>query len=273
MPEMKISFLGTGSGSSTNRAHTAMVYDCDDGTRLLIDTGSGNSVARGGSDLGIPVESFDKVLLSHHHPDHMSGLMFVQFVRALARQDSPPLDVYLTEESLDWAIKMCSANYLNVAEADRQCAKNSDGREVMRWTVVQPGQRVKLGPATTAYCFPADHISGAVGWRVDTGGMGVVFSGDTRFNPELVKASEGVRLLIHEAFRTDEDSIYADNHGHSTGGDAGRAAAQAGVTELVLTHIDSDFDANPQPLLDDAKKHYNGPTSAATDLLQITVAS
>ena len=116
--------------------------------------------------------------------------------------------------------------------------------------VVQPGQQVKLGPATTAYCFPADHISGAVGWRVDTGGMGVVFSGDTRFNPELVKASEGVRLLIHEAFRTDEDSIYAGNHGHSTGGDAGRAAAQAGVTELVLTHIDSDFDANPQPLLD-----------------------
>lgn len=57
MPEMKISFLGTGSGTSTNRAHTAMVFDCDDGTRLLIDTSSGNSVARGRSELGIPVES------------------------------------------------------------------------------------------------------------------------------------------------------------------------------------------------------------------------
>ena len=101
MPEMKISFLGTGSGTSVNLAHTAMVYDCDDGTRLLIDTSSGDSVARSGSDLGIPVESFDKVLLSHHHhPDHMSGLMFVQFVRPPARQDAQPLDVYLTEESL-----------------------------------------------------------------------------------------------------------------------------------------------------------------------------
>ena len=100
MPEMKISFLGTGSGTSINLARTAMVYDCDDGTRLLIDTSSGDSVARSGSDLGIPVESFDKVLLSHHHPDHMSGLMFVQFVRPLARQDAQPLDVYLTEESL-----------------------------------------------------------------------------------------------------------------------------------------------------------------------------
>ncbi|MCH7842786.1 MAG: MBL fold metallo-hydrolase [Chloroflexi bacterium] len=273
MPEMKISFLGTGSGTSTNRAHTAMVYDCDDGTRLLIDTSSGNSVARGGSILGIPVESFDTVLLSHHHPDHMSGLLFVQFVRALARQDAPPLDVYLTEESLEWAQKMCTANHLNVSEVDGEGAKNSDGRQVLRWHVVKPGQEISLGPTTTASCFPADHIAGAVGWRVDSGGMSVVFSGDTRFSPELVKASQGARLLIHEAFRTDGESEYADAHGHSTAGDAGRAAAEAGVAELILTHIDSEFDANPQPLLDDAQKHYEGPTSAATDLHQITVSS
>ncbi|MCI0844882.1 MAG: MBL fold metallo-hydrolase, partial [Chloroflexi bacterium] len=130
MPEMKISFLGTGSGTSTNRAHTALVYDCDDGTRLLIDTSSGNSVARGGSALGIPVEGFDKVLLSHHHPDHMSGLMFVQFLRARARRDAPPLEIYLTSETLEWAIKMCNSTYLNVVEVDQEGAKNSDGRQV-----------------------------------------------------------------------------------------------------------------------------------------------
>ena len=96
MPQMKISFFGTGSRTSTNRAHTAMVFDYDDGTRLLIDTSSGNSVARGRSELGIPVESFDKVLISRHHPDHLSGLLFVQFVLALERQDAAPLEVYLT---------------------------------------------------------------------------------------------------------------------------------------------------------------------------------
>ena len=273
MPKMKISFLGTGSGTSTNRAHTAMVYDCDDGTRLLIDTSSGNSVARSGSVLGIPVASFDKVLISHHHPDHMSGLLFVQFVRALERQDAPPLEVFITKESLDWAIKMCASSHLNVAEVDRDGAKNSDGRQVVRWTVVEPGQQISLGPTTTASCFPADHIAGAVGWQVYSDGMSVVFSGDTRFNPELVKASQGARLLIHEAFRTDEESDIAFTHGHSTAGDAGRAAAQAGVGELVITHLDSAFDANPQPMLDDAMKHYSGPTSAATDLHQITITS
>lgn len=273
MPEMKISFLGTGAGTSTNRAHTAMVFDCDDGTRLLIDTSSGNSVARNGSELGIPVESFDQVLLSHHHPDHMSGLLFVQFVRALERQDAPPLDIYLTEESLEWARKMCAANLLNVTEVDQDGAKNADGRQVMRWNTVTPGQKVTLGPTTTASCFPADHISGAVGWRVVSGGMAVVFSGDTRFNPELIKASQGARLLIHEAFRTDEQKEYAGNHGHSTAGEAARSAAQAGVAELVLTHLDSAFHTDPQPLIDDAKKHFNGPITAASDLHQITVRS
>lgn len=273
MPEMKISFLGTGSGTSTNRAHTAIVYDCDDGTRLLIDASSGNSVARNAGELGMPVENFDTVLLSHHHPDHMSGLIFVQFSRALARPDAPPLDVYGTEESLEWAKKMCIATRINVAEVDKDGAKNSDGRQVMRWRVVTPGQEVSLGPTTTAFCFPAEHISGAVGWRVDSGGMGVVFSGDTRFNPELIRASKGARLLIHEALRTDEDQEYASDHGHATAGEAARSAAQAGVAELVLTHLDSAYHADPQPLIDDAKKHYSGPITAASDLYQITVSS
>ena len=80
-------------------------------------------------------------------------------------------------------------------------------------------------------------------------------------------------MLIHEAFRTDEQREYASDHGHSTAGEAGRSAAQAGVAELVLTHIDSAFDADPQPLIDDAKKHFSGAISAASDLYQITVSS
>ena len=273
MPQMKISFLGTGSGTSTNRAHTAIVYDCDDGTRLLIDTSSGNSVARAGSALGLSVDDIDKVLLSHHHPDHLSGLLFVQFIRARTRPDAPALEVYLTEETQEWAIKMCSSSHLNVAEADKDGATNTEGRQVMRWRVVQPGQQIDLGPTTTASCFPTDHISGSVGWRVDSAGMSVVFSGDTRFNPELVKASEGARLLIHEAYRTDEEREYATHQGHSTAGDAGRGAAQAGVAELVITHIDSSFDGKTDVFVEDAKRNYNGPISAATDLYQITVSS
>ena len=271
MPEMKISFLGTGSGSSTRRAHTAMVYDCDDGTRLLIDASSGNSVTRNASDLGMSAADFNIVLLSHHHPDHMSGLLFVQFSRFLERPDAPPLDVYLTNEALEWAQKMCVGTHLNIGEVNGESVKNSNGREVMLWHVVNSGQEITLGPTTTASCFPADHISGAVGWKVKSNDMSIVFSGDTRYNPTLVEESKKARLLIHEALRTDEEIDYAKSRGHATAGEAARSAAQAEVAELVLTHIDSIYHHNSQPLLDNAKEYYSGPISAAKDLNQVTV--
>jgi ribonuclease BN (tRNA processing enzyme) len=210
--------------------------------------------------------------LTHHHYDHVSGLVSVNQIRAWARQDAPPLDVYLTEESLEW-VKRLYAGIPAGIETDEEGARNSDGRQVMRWKVVQPGQEISLGPTTTASCFPADHLFGSVGWRVDTGGMAVVFSGDTGFNPELIKASQGARLLIHEAYRTDDQKEYAASRGHSTAGDAGRSAAQAGVGELVLTHLDTPFSIDPQPLIDEARRFYEGPVSAASDLIQITVST
>ncbi|MBC8279495.1 MAG: hypothetical protein H8E48_01800 [Chloroflexi bacterium] len=102
-------------------------------------------------------------------------------------------------------------------------------------------------------------------------GVSVVFPGDHRLNPEWGKGTQDAALRIQGGSRTGEEREIGFPHGHSTAGDAGRAAAQASVEELVITHLDSAFDANPQPLLDDAMKHYSGPTSAATDLHQITV--
>ena len=157
---MTIRFLGTGSGTSTNSAHTVIVYYCDDGTRILVDASSGNSMARARFELEIPVESIDTVLRSHHHFDHMSGRAYVQQTRAQARPDAPPLDVYLTEECLKWTNQLCSCNP-SIGEANQDRVTNVAGRQVVRWHVVELGQEISLGP-TTAVCFPSDHIASAV---------------------------------------------------------------------------------------------------------------
>ncbi|MCI0880214.1 MAG: hypothetical protein J4N78_15135, partial [Chloroflexi bacterium] len=124
---------------------------------------------------------------------------------------------------------------------------------------------------TRAWSFPADHISGAIGWRIESDGAAIVFSGDTRFNPKLVEAARGARLLIHEAYGTEDDREGANRVAHSTAGDAGRSAALAGVEELVLTHITNPFHADTQPLIDEARQQYEGPVSTASDLHQLTV--
>ena len=49
--------------------------------------------------------------------------------------------------------------------------------------------------------FPVVHaLSGSVGYRLDFAGLSFVYSGDTCAAWPLVRASEGVDLLIHECF-------------------------------------------------------------------------
>ena len=99
----------------------------------------------------------------------------------------------------------------------------------------------------------------------------MVFSGDTRFSPDLIKASHGADLLIHEAYCTDEGREQASHIGHSTASEAGRAAAQADVSELILTHIADPYHSNTQALVEEASEHFNGPIRGAHDLMQVTV--
>ena len=273
MPDITITFLGTGAGNCIHRAHTAIVVDCADGTRLLLDSSSGNSVMRQGAAVGMLASQFDQVLLTHHHGDHMGGIPFISGQRRRVDSESAPLQVFSTGEALDRLGKVCLATQLNVPSVDQEGAYFADGSPYLRWTAVDNEKWISLGPTTRASTFPADHIPGAVGWKIESNGVSVVFSGDTRFSPSVAEASQGARLLIHEAFCTDKDQKLANSRGHSSAGEAARVAAQAGVDELVITHIDSPFSADTQPLIDDARLHHQGPISAANDLTVVTVAT
>ena len=150
-------------------------------------------------------------------------------------------------------------------------AYNNAGRQVMRWQQISPGQKLELGPDTVAWSFDVDHIPGSVGWRVESGGVSIVFSGDTTYSRGLVDAAQGADLLIHEALATDDRREMAVSRLHSTSGDAARVAEQASVKQLVITHIDNAFHDNQDPLLQDAAHIYTGPISAAYDLMQVSV--
>tara|TARA_B100000315_G_scaffold252072_1_gene288095 strand:+ start:459 stop:1283 length:825 start_codon:yes stop_codon:yes gene_type:complete len=273
MANVDITFLGTGAGMCVYRNHTAIVLDCPDGTRLLLDAASGNSVMRQGAEVGMMAREFEQVLLTHHHGDHMGGLPYMQGQRSLTNPEGPPLRVYSTEEALEALRLYCRATRLRAINVDLDGATTNNGHPVFRWHPTEPGHRVDLGATTWASSFPVDHISGAVGWRVEAGGVSIVFSGDTRFSTNLVEAAQGARLLIHEALSIESDPRNASGRGHSIAADAGRAAAQAGVEELVITHIDTSFHLDPQPLIDDAARFFDGPISVASDLYQMTVAT
>ena len=267
---MKITFLGTGAGSSTLRAHTGMALECPDGTKLLLDASSGNSALRHANALGINLRDFDDVLLSHDHPDHMSGIDFIQFDRFLFAGEKGPLRVHASHEALEGLKRHSITTRLNIRDISGDFGRNYEGRELLHWKPTDHGRVIELGSRTTAWHFEADHITGASGWRVECDGKAVVFSGDTRYSPEVAKAAEGADLLIHEAFCV-SDSVFASSAGHCTGGEAGRVAAEARVASLVLTHLTDAYHADPDPLGVEAAQFYAGPVTIAQDQLQITL--
>lgn len=269
MNELEIIFLGTGAGLSTTRAHTAIALRCPDGTTLLLDGSSGNSALRNGEAVGIRARDYDHVLLSHDHQDHLSGLMFVQGNRSRETPDETPLSIYGSSLALEGLRKAAVAG--KVPDIRDGAAYNHSGKQVMRWQEISPGRKLELGPQTVAWSFDVDHIPGSVGWRVESGGMIVVFSGDTMYSRGLVEASQGADLLIHEALYTDAAVEMAHDRLHATSGDAARSAEQSSAKQLIITHIDNVFHEDPTPLLEDAAHTYTGPISAAYDLYRVSL--
>ena len=272
MASVGITFLGTGAGMCIHRAHTAIVLDCPDGTRLLLDASSGNSLLRNGAAVGMEARDFHHLLISHHHADHIMGLNHLELVRGRAAPEAPALALHSSEETLEGVKLLCQAASPSL-KVDQDGASNARDKRVFQWLPAGEGQRVQLGTATYAASFPVDHIGGAVCWRIESNGVAVVFSGDTRFSPNLVEAAQGARLLIHEALTTESDRELTHEVGHSTAADAARAAALAGVDELVITHISTAYHFDPQPLLDEARQHFQGPITVASDLYQLSVGT
>ncbi|CAA3018626.1 zinc phosphodiesterase ELAC 2 [Olea europaea subsp. europaea] len=98
-------------------------------------------------------------------------------------------------------------------------------------------------------------------------GWKIVYSGDTRPCPELVKASCGATVLIHEA--TFEDSLMdeAIAKNHSTTKEAVEVGDSSGVYRVILTHFSQRY---PKiPVFDET--HMNN-TCIAFDLMSVNLA-
>jgi ribonuclease BN (tRNA processing enzyme) len=212
------------------------------GFRLLIDPGYA-TVPRL-CELISPTD-VDAVFITHGHPDHCADLNPLLRARALKADPAPPLPVYAPTGELSAVLALDRPGMLDPAY---------DLHEIT------PGDQLEIGPFH-AETRPLPHFRPNAGIRLSAAGRTLVYTGDTGPSPEIANLSHDADILLCEAsyaHEVPEDSrqwLFSARQ-------AGAVAAEAGVGQLLLTHLMPGTD--DEAALTAAAEHYAGPTGIAT---------
>ena len=294
---LRLTFLGTAAaqptlrrnltGLAVRRERELYLVDCGEGTqRQLIHYGAGFDVAA--------------IFFTHFHADHYLGA--IGFLRTLSMQGrQEPLDVYgprpgrsllktmlftgserfsfevrIHEVAPGDRVRREGCEWLAFATDHRVPSVGWALREDLRPGRFHPEQAEALG-------VPPGPLFGALqrGQAVELPGgrtvrpeevlepprrgRAVAVTGDTRPCQGTVEAANRADLLVHDSTFGDAESDRAQETLHSTAREAASVAREAGVAQLVLTHLSSRYDRDWQPLLEQAREVFPGRVDVAQD--------
>ncbi len=240
---------------------------------FLVDAGTG--VERQLAAAHLPIDGVTALFVTHLHSDHTLGypdLILTSWVmgrRTPLPAYGPPGLAAMTDHILAaWAEDIRIRT-----EGLEQAVPNGYRVAVHE---ISPGVVYdSAGVRVTA--FPVQHGSWpqAFGFRFDTPGRSVVVSGDTRPSEDLVRAAQGVDVLVHEVYpegRTlpsaNETAHWRDymRSFHTSDVELGALASRIRPGLLVLTHIVRRGASDEELLADVRRGGYSGRTVVGHDL-------
>jgi ribonuclease Z len=255
-----VAFCGTGSplpDPGRGGACTAVIAN---GRVFLFDAGEG--AAESLALMGISPSNVEAVFLTHFHSDHINGLGALALQHVFRGNVTEPLSVYggpgiervvsgfneAYAQDHSYRVSHHGADVAPAAGfelAAHQVFASSDG--------LTP---ILEDDAVTISVFEVRHesVAPAYGYRISDGQLSVVISGDTAYSANLVAATVGADLLVHEALapelidRLRQTALKYDRQSlaivmndiltyHASPEDAVSAANEAGVPALALTHL------------------------------------
>jgi len=217
---MTFHLLGTGAAVSDPHRTTTMLAIEEAGRFVLVDCG-GDALQRILA-AGLDPANLDAVILTHEHPDHISGYpLLIEKLWLSSRRK--PIPVYGPAPTLEVARTLFGA-----FSTDRW--DGLPGREYHD-VVLEPGTEVLRTGHLTITATPVDHPVPTIGLRFESSdGSVLAYSCDTARSSAVVELARNADVLIHEA----TGSI---PHVHSSPEEAAETAAEAMAKRLILVHL------------------------------------
>jgi ribonuclease BN (tRNA processing enzyme) len=231
---MKVTVVGFWGGyPEAGEATSGYLFE-HDGFRLLVDCGSGVLAQL---QTYIKVNELDAVVLSHYHHDHVADIGVLQYARLIQffnGTNLPELPIYGHTLDVKGFASLTHEPYTKGVAYD-------------------PEEELQIGPFSITF-LKTVHPVPCFAMRITAGNSTVVYTADTSYLPELVPFAKNADLLICEC------NMYAHqdgkNAGHLNSTEAGSIARDAGVDELLLTHL--PHAGNTADLAEEASKVYEG---------------
>jgi len=241
----KVTITGTGAPPVTpGRAGAGVLVQCGDVT-LQFDAGRATALRL--AEAGTHPAQLDAVFITHHHSDHITGLVDVVFCAWLNRPDAVNLHLVApTGPATRYLERMLMPFDEDIAVRTGHTGRPGPEPTITGFdptaepAVVWSHDDVRV-LARTVQHHPVDP---AVAYRVETPDGVVVISGDTRVCDEVEEWARGCDVLVHEAFglanfieRTGEAAarVIGDYHADSVA--LGAMAKRAEPRLLMVTHM------------------------------------
>ena len=279
---MKVTLLGTGSPiPDPNRAGPATLVQAA-GEHILVDCGRGCVMRMVAA--GVLPPFLSAVLLTHLHSDHISDLNDIVTSRWIM---SPQPIVTHLYGPVGTAKVVAGLRAMLQLDEQYRLDHHADLRSGPGMQIevheVSPGDEFTLGDVRVMV-GRTDHrpVQPTVGYRFESGGTSAALAGDTVPCDSLDALCAGADIYVQTVLRPDLVEAMATMlpaqaprlHDildyHSTVEDAGRTAARAGVSTLMLTHYVPALQPGQEPeWIAQAARHFSGRIIAGPDLTSV----
>lgn len=246
----KIIFLGTAKAvPDKDHENTHILIQTND--RVIMVDCAGNPVVRL-DQAGIDPLSITDLIITHFHPDHVSGLpLLLMDMWLLGRKEL--LNIFGLKGVIDRVVKMMELydwqDWLGFYPVDFHFLPDHE-----RMSLIDT-EEIKV------WASPLCHMVPSIGLRMQFQEGVICYSSDTAPCEALFRLAADVDILIHES--TGEGS------GHSSPEQAGEIAQRVGAAKLVLIHYPPKIDTDEW--VRKAKKHFQGGVIVAKDFMTITI--